>query len=232
MPDVDGFALVSAMASDARFAKVPIIMLTSAGRVADRARRRVAPCLTKPVKQSELLDAILTAFAGHRRRRRAGAGRAVAACAATAPAHSRRRRQRDQPAAGRRIADAVGPYRDGSERRPRGGVAVGPVGVRRRADGRADAGDERPRCDRGHPRSRASRDAARTDRRHDGPCDGKRSRAVPDRGHGCLRFEAGQGPRSVRDHRAGHRAGGRRRAAFGPRPHPSPPLPTSSTSRR
>ena len=60
MPDVDGFALVSAMASDARFAKVPVIMLSSAGRVLT-APDSVSACLTKPVKQSELLDAILTA---------------------------------------------------------------------------------------------------------------------------------------------------------------------------
>jgi PAS domain S-box-containing protein len=60
MPDVDGFALAAAVRNDPRLASVPIVMLTSAGRALPVADG-IAVCLTKPVKHSELLDAILTA---------------------------------------------------------------------------------------------------------------------------------------------------------------------------
>jgi two-component system sensor histidine kinase/response regulator len=65
MPGVDGFALARQIAADARLASAKVIMLTSSGVVPDRqygAERAVASQLTKPVKQSDLLDAILTAF--------------------------------------------------------------------------------------------------------------------------------------------------------------------------
>jgi two-component system sensor histidine kinase/response regulator len=61
MPDVDGFALARQIAADARLSGAKVIMLTSSAgdRAADRT---IAAQLTKPVKQSDLLDAILTAF--------------------------------------------------------------------------------------------------------------------------------------------------------------------------
>ncbi len=64
MPDVDGFALARRIAGDARFSDAKVIMLTSSGafgrpRAGDRT---IVAQLTKPVKQSDLLDAILTAF--------------------------------------------------------------------------------------------------------------------------------------------------------------------------
>ena len=65
MPEVDGFALASQIAGDERLANAKVIMLTSSGVVPDRQRggeRALAAQLTKPVKQSDLLDAILTAF--------------------------------------------------------------------------------------------------------------------------------------------------------------------------
>jgi PAS domain S-box-containing protein len=65
MPDVDGFALARQIAADARLASAKVIMLTSSGAAPDRQRggeRTIASQLTKPVKQSDLLDAILTAF--------------------------------------------------------------------------------------------------------------------------------------------------------------------------
>jgi two-component system sensor histidine kinase/response regulator len=63
MPDVDGFMLASEIASDKQLAAPRIILLTSAGLVRQRAGPSFAAALTKPVKQSELLDAIVTAFA-------------------------------------------------------------------------------------------------------------------------------------------------------------------------
>ena len=63
MPDVDGFSLAVEIASDKQLASPRIILLTSAGLVRHRAGPAFAATLTKPVKQSELLDAIVTAFA-------------------------------------------------------------------------------------------------------------------------------------------------------------------------
>jgi PAS domain S-box-containing protein len=67
MPDVDGFALARQIAADARLSSAKVIMLTSAGVPPARQRgadRTVVSQLTKPVKQSDLLDAIVTAFGG------------------------------------------------------------------------------------------------------------------------------------------------------------------------
>ena len=65
MPDVDGFALAGEIAADERVNAVKIVLLTSAGSPALRGRRAAifVATLIKPVKQSELLDAIVTAFA-------------------------------------------------------------------------------------------------------------------------------------------------------------------------
>jgi PAS domain S-box-containing protein len=65
MPDVDGFALARQIADDARLSDAKVIMLTSSGTGEGRRRsagRAIASQLTKPVKQSDLMDAILTAF--------------------------------------------------------------------------------------------------------------------------------------------------------------------------
>jgi CheY-like chemotaxis protein/HPt (histidine-containing phosphotransfer) domain-containing protein len=86
MPAMDGFGLVEAIRQDARLEGTSVIMLTSAGRAEDvaRCRRlRVAGYLTKPVKQSELFDAMVGVVTGGRpldgrppgRRRTAARGR-------------------------------------------------------------------------------------------------------------------------------------------------------------
>ena len=61
--------------------------------------------------------------------------------------------------------------------------------VRHRADGRADAGDERRRGDQCDSEARAS-DHACPDRRDDGARDDRRSRTVPRRWNGRVRLEA------------------------------------------
>jgi PAS domain S-box-containing protein len=66
MPDVDGFMLAHAIAADQRLAATKVMLLTSAGLTRTRGPAgtpRFAAQLTKPVKQSDLLDAIATAFA-------------------------------------------------------------------------------------------------------------------------------------------------------------------------
>ncbi|MEP7340013.1 MAG: response regulator, partial [Acidobacteriota bacterium] len=63
MPGMDGLMLTAEIKQRPELADTPIIMLTSAGQGSDNESRRalgLAACLTKPVKQSELLRAIVT----------------------------------------------------------------------------------------------------------------------------------------------------------------------------
>ncbi len=65
MPDMDGFSVAERVKADRDLAGTVIVMLTSAGRPGDGSRCRelgVSGYLTKPVKQSELLEAILHAL--------------------------------------------------------------------------------------------------------------------------------------------------------------------------
>ena len=65
MPDMDGFALAERLRRDPAVKDVPILILSSAGRTQDVVRcdaLGLARCLTKPVKQSDLLDATLAAL--------------------------------------------------------------------------------------------------------------------------------------------------------------------------
>jgi two-component system, sensor histidine kinase and response regulator len=65
MPEIDGFSLADKIKHDARLAGATIMMLTSAGRRGDAARCRelgVAAYLIKPIRQSELMEAILAAL--------------------------------------------------------------------------------------------------------------------------------------------------------------------------
>jgi CheY-like chemotaxis protein len=72
MPDVDGFTLAQQVARDERTGRPKIILLTSAGAPAlrGRAANLFAAKLAKPVKQSDLLDAIVTVFAAPQPARR------------------------------------------------------------------------------------------------------------------------------------------------------------------
>ena len=92
MPAVDGFQLAERIALHRDLAGTPVILLSSADRQPNSARCReagVAAYLSKPVKQSELLDAILTCLdsraadpnsdmiGGDRRRRTSDASRSL-----------------------------------------------------------------------------------------------------------------------------------------------------------
>ena len=71
MPDVDGFMLAKRIKHDRRIAQTPIVMLTSIGQPDDSARCRkvgVDAYLSKPVKHSDLLDALATLFGVSTRR--------------------------------------------------------------------------------------------------------------------------------------------------------------------
>src|SRR5439155_2212534 len=62
MPQMDGFTFVRHVRHDRLLRTTPLVMLTSAARPEDgvRCRRLKAAHLTKPVKQSDLLDTILS----------------------------------------------------------------------------------------------------------------------------------------------------------------------------
>jgi signal transduction histidine kinase/DNA-binding response OmpR family regulator len=67
MPEMDGFAVVESIRRDPQFAGATIMMLSSSGRQEDIRRCKelgVAAYLTKPVQQSALLNAIVTAMDG------------------------------------------------------------------------------------------------------------------------------------------------------------------------
>ncbi len=65
MPGVDGYQLAEQIRQQPDLARAAIVLLSSADRPQDAARCRqsgIAACLTKPVKQAELMDAILKAL--------------------------------------------------------------------------------------------------------------------------------------------------------------------------
>ena len=67
MPEMDGFALAARIQADAALSGATVLMLTSAGRPDDVERCRqlgVRAYLTKPVRHSELLEAIQAALGG------------------------------------------------------------------------------------------------------------------------------------------------------------------------
>jgi PAS domain S-box-containing protein len=73
MPEVDGYMLARQIKRDRRLHRTPIVMLTSAARPDDVTRCRrlgIDAYLIKPVKQSDLLDALVTLFGAARRRTR------------------------------------------------------------------------------------------------------------------------------------------------------------------
>jgi PAS domain S-box-containing protein len=88
MPDHDGFELVREIRKDAVLSHLKVIMLTSAGLDATpRSRVAIDHVLTKPVKHSELLDAIQSVM-------RPAAGSRDAASAGDPPPSRRRRPRR------------------------------------------------------------------------------------------------------------------------------------------
>jgi two-component system sensor histidine kinase/response regulator len=71
MPEVDGFTLARQVKRDESLAATPVVLLTSIGSPSDVARCRkigVNAYLSKPVKHSDLLDALVTAFGVSTRR--------------------------------------------------------------------------------------------------------------------------------------------------------------------
>jgi signal transduction histidine kinase/CheY-like chemotaxis protein len=89
MPEMDGFTLTQRIKKDAKASGISILMLTSAGHPEEVARCRalgVAGHLTKPIKQSDLWDAIVTVLAEPAS---GGAGRSSSLAAASRPGPGR-----------------------------------------------------------------------------------------------------------------------------------------------
>src|SRR3954467_655918 len=72
MPGVDGFMLARRVRRDRQFGRTPIVMMMSVGDDKETGRRGIGveAYLTKPVKHSDLLDALATLFRGSTRRPR------------------------------------------------------------------------------------------------------------------------------------------------------------------
>src|SRR5262249_56623776 len=88
MPEMDGFVLLERVRQHPELTGAVVMMLSSGDRHGDASRCRqlgVARHLIKPVKPSDLLEAILTALAGAAPGPRQPAGPAPAAAPATAP---------------------------------------------------------------------------------------------------------------------------------------------------
>ena len=75
MPDMDGFAVAKRIKQDKRHAGATILMLTSADQLtaSNTAALGIAALLVKPIRQSQLLDAIMTALGSMPPRQAAGA---------------------------------------------------------------------------------------------------------------------------------------------------------------
>ena len=72
MPDMDGFAVAEQIRTSYEHQGIKVILLTSASRPSDVARCRelgISNYLSKPIKQSELFDAIVTAMTEATRKR-------------------------------------------------------------------------------------------------------------------------------------------------------------------
>jgi len=65
MPEMDGFEVAERVRHSPATAELPMLLLTSGGHLGELSRSRdlgIDICLTKPISQSELLDAILSAM--------------------------------------------------------------------------------------------------------------------------------------------------------------------------
>jgi PAS domain S-box-containing protein len=88
MPDVDGFTLAEEIQKDDELAGATVMMLTSGGQPGDAARCRklgIASYLTKPIKQTDLLRAILKALGKAKEETSRSRGEAVPANEGLAP---------------------------------------------------------------------------------------------------------------------------------------------------
>ena len=157
MPEMDGFTLAARIREPTGRRTLPLVLLTSLGRRDAGAMPALfAAYLTKPVKQSQLLDALVTLFAQRRTHGATRRGGHAALDATLAARHPLRILLAEDNAVNQKLAlrllrAAWAIAADRGRQRPRGARGARAPALRRRADGRADAGDGRPRGDAPHP---------------------------------------------------------------------------------
>ena len=194
MPGMDGFDVACAGETRSAFARHNGDSVDFGGTQEDMARAKslgAAAALTKPAKQSDLWDTIITAL------HVAGTAEGASFRCAEAMPH-RRHPLRILLAEDNPVNQEVAVHL--IERRGHS-VIVAENGrqaieaIERHKfdlvlDGCADAGDGRPGSHQNHPRERKSQRASFADHRHDRARDAGRPRAVPGIGHGRLSGEA------------------------------------------
>ena len=151
MPDMDGFAVAEQMAAHPELGGATIMMLTSSGQFGDSTRCRelgIRAYLTKPIRQTDLFDAISRTL----QPQTAPHGRS--SCRSMRP-RARFARARillaEDNVVNQRVAVGLLTRRGHSVDVANNGLealaALGSVAVRRRADGHPDARDGRDRGD-------------------------------------------------------------------------------------
>ena len=209
MPDMNGFAVAERVRENPRLTGCTMIMLSSAGQTENSVRCEelgIARYLIKPVKQSDLREAILRVL-----------GSQEIPIRVTEPtpaelAHTRRPRRillaedglvNQQVARellesrGHRVV-VVSNGREAVE-------AIERESFDHRADGCTDAGNGRLRGDRDHPPTGTAHRKPHPHCRHAGTCDEGRSRAVPEVGDGRLFVQADPVSVALRNGRRGCR---------------------------
>ena len=206
MPDMDGFAVAREIKHDPALAGATIMMLSSGDGAGEPARCRelgIAAFLRKPIKQSELLDAVLTALGRLAAEPESTPARPRRSHARRPPRSPRPRRggQRVQPGRGSQPAEEAGARGRDCRQRECGSGRVGEGALRLDLDGRADAGHGRVCRHAGHPRKGEGQGRPCPDHRTDRPCDEGGPRAMPGRRHGRLCLQADPGRGTLRGHR-------------------------------
>ncbi len=207
MPEMDGFALAEKIRHGPEFGSAVIVMLSSGDQPEDVARCEqtgIAAYLSKPIKQSELFDAIMLVL---------GVVTPEDESLQTAAAHNLPRLSplrillAEDSLVNQKVATAlleshghkVVVVANGERGRCDAAIAA----VRSCVDGRADARDGWLGSDRNHPCQRKADRRAHSDHRHDRACAGRRPGAMPGCGHGCVYFQADPCPRGIRGDRDG-----------------------------
>ena len=211
MPEMDGFELAREIRRHREGRELPLVLLTS---IADLPRARSAEefivQLTKPVRASQLYDALVGVLT--EQAQEPAALEATAGETAAQPSSLRILLAEDnvvnQKVALRLLEQARASRRRCGER-PRGARGARAAALRRRADGRADAGDGRTRGVTANHRALAGRIPA-PHHRHDGKRHARGPRGLLRGRHGRLSRQAGPS-RGARERAEPHPRGGPRR---------------------
>ena len=208
MPDLDGFGVATVIAKRPELAGATIMMLSSSGLDGEATRCRalgVTAHLTKPIKQSDLLEAICRTLDQNTRKTMAHSVRVVPPAAPLV--RSMRVLVAEDNVVNQRVASGLLRKR-GHEVTVVGDGQSGRRGDRRRPlrcclDGRSDAGDGRLRGDGRDPCAREDNRWTSAHRRDDRARDDGRPRSVPSRRHGWLCQQTARHAAALRSGRAG-----------------------------